>query len=158
MNIEIERKFIVKPDKWKPNVEGVFYRQNYLSITDQSVVRVRIKGTEATLTVKASGTGLTREEYQYEISVKDAENLLHLCPHKSIEKTRYKIDDQGHRWDVDEFRGKNEGLLMAEVELKSETEEVILPEWIEVEVTGDPRYYNAALIQNSFQSWGNKKE
>ena len=76
MNIEIERKFIVKPDKWKPNIEGVFYRQNYLSITDQSVVRIRIKGTEATLTVKSSGTGLTREEYQYEIFVKDAENLL----------------------------------------------------------------------------------
>ena len=156
MNIEIERKFLVKRDKWNPNVEGVFYRQNYLSITDQSVVRVRIKGTEATLTVKSSGTGLTREEYQYEISVKDAENLLHLCPHKSIEKIRYKIDDQRHCWDVDEFKGENGGLLMAEVELESETEAVILPEWIGEEVTGDPRYYNATLIQNPFQLWGKK--
>ena len=104
----------------------------------------------------SAGTGLTREEYQYEISVKDAENLLHLCPHKSIEKIRYKIDNQGHRWDVDEFKGENRGLLMAEVELESETEVVILPEWIIEEVTGDPRYYNSTLIQDPFQSWGKK--
>ena len=158
MNIEIERKFLVIRDKWNPKIKGVLYHQNYLSITDQSVVRVRIKGTEATLTVKSSGTGLTREEYQYEISVKDAENLLHLCPHKSIEKIRYKIDDQGHCWDVDEFQGENEGLLMAEVELEYETEEVILPEWLGEEVTGDPRYYNATLIQNPFKFWKSKED
>ena len=158
MNIEIERKFLVNRDNWSPKVKGVLYRQNYLSITDQSVVRVRIKGIEATLTVKSSGTGLTREEYQYEIPVKDAEKLLRLCPHKSIKKIRYKIDDQGHRWDVDEFKGENGGLLLAEVELESETEAVILPEWIGEEVTGDPRYYNATLIQNPFKSWGKKAE
>ena len=158
MNIEIERKFIVKPDKWNPKIKGVLYHQNYLSITDKSVVRVRIKGTEATLTVKSSGTGLTREEYQYKIPVEDAEKLLQLCSYRTIEKIRYKIDDQGHRWDVDKFKGENGGLLLAEVELESETEAVILPEWIGEEVTGAPRYYNATLIQNPFQFWMNKKE
>ena len=87
-----------------------------------------------------------------------AEKLLQLCSYQTIEKIRYKIDDLGHRWDVDEFKGENGGLLLAEVELESETEAVILPEWIGEEVTGDPRYYNATLIQNPFKSWGKKAE
>ena len=151
---EIERKFLMDLNGWSTNVIGVPYRQGYLAVTVKGIVRVRIKGDVATLTVKSSGIGITRDEFEYEIPMDEARPLLKLCEHDIIEKTRYKIMAKGKSWDVDNFHGKNEGLWLAEVELDSEDEVVNLPKWAIEEVTGNERYYNAYLSKHPYCDWG----
>ncbi|MBT4735830.1 MAG: CYTH domain-containing protein [Candidatus Marinimicrobia bacterium] len=153
---EIERKFLMDLTHWPRDTEGTPYRQGYLSITKKGIVRVRIKGEIATLTVKSSGTGLSRDEFEYEIPIDDAEALINLCQNDIIEKTRYKIMAKGKLWDVDEFHGENSGLWLAEVELESEDESVILPKWVIQEVSGDEKYYNAFLSKHPFLTWYNE--
>lgn len=155
MQIEIERKFLVNESKWNPDRPGIHYTQGYIAVTPLMVVRVRIKGDEACLTLKSATTNLSRREYEYMISVSDAQELLKdSTPHPPIEKIRYKIPYGGHMWDVDEFRGANQGLLLAEIELETEDEIFEHPPWIGKEVTGDKRFYNACLYQHPFQlSW-----
>jgi adenylate cyclase len=151
---EIERKFLVRTDRWSPPQNGVRYRQGYLSTVKERTVRVRTAADKAFLTVKGVNVGAARPEYEYEIPWADANEMLdHLCERPLIEKIRYRIPYQGKVWEVDEFEGVNQGLLTAEVELKSEDEQVAIPPWAGQEVTGDPRYYNANLIAHPFSEW-----
>jgi CYTH domain-containing protein/phosphohistidine phosphatase SixA len=154
MAIEIERKFLVKAEGWRRRAAGKTYRQGYLSVDPERTVRVRIAGEEGFLTIKGKTEGMARSEFEYPIPLTDAAHLLDsLCMHPLIEKTRYSLEFEGRTWEIDEFGGDNLGLVLAEVELDSENEQVILPPWVGEEVTGDRRYYNASLIQNPFSKW-----
>jgi len=153
MGIEIERKFLVRNDAWKDRAgEGLPCRQGYLLSDGERTLRVRIIGSRAYLTVKGPTEGCTRMEFEYEIPADDAEILLSLCA-SEIEKVRYHIQDNGNRWDLDVFGGANRGLILAEIELRSEEQPFSLPDWIGEEVTGDPRYHNACLARNPFSGW-----
>ena len=154
MGKEIERKFLIKGNDWKKNSKEVLFRQGYLSTVKERTVRVRTIDNKGFLTIKGITVGATRAEYEYEISVSDANEMLDsLCEKPIIEKTRTKIEYKGLIWEVDEFFGENEGLVVAEVELVSEDQEPAIPEWIGEEVTGDPRYFNSNLIKNPFKNW-----
>jgi adenylate cyclase len=151
MASEIERKFLVRGDGWKPGPPGALQRQGYLSVEDPTV-RVRIEGDRATLTVKGAQRGLTRAEFEYEIPLADAEEMFALCPF-AVEKTRYLRDLDGRRWEVDVFHGANDGLVIAEIELEREDESFVLPPWIGAEVSRDPRYRVASLARHPFLKW-----
>jgi CYTH domain-containing protein len=147
MGKEIERKFLVQGQAWRSLAEGTVYRQGYLSTEKERVVRVRTIGDTGFLTIKGITVGSTRLEYEYPIPVTDADEMLDgLCERPLIEKTRYKIESGGHTWEIDEFGGENQGLVVAEVELVAESEAVDLPDWIGEEVTADSRYFNSNLI------------
>jgi adenylate cyclase len=151
---EIERKFLVNGSEWKNLAKGTEYRQGYLSTVKERTVRVRTINSAGYLTIKGISTGATRLEYEYEISVADAHEMLDkLCERPLIEKKRYKIEYGGLIWEVDEFFGENEGLLVAEVELEDENQEIRKPEWIGKEVTGDPRYFNSNLSKTPYKRW-----
>jgi adenylate cyclase len=150
---EIERKFLVKPRDFDATAKGVAIRQGYITSSPKRSVRVRIYGDKSFVTIKGATLGSSRDEYEYEIPSQDAREILdHLCE-SEIDKVRYRIPFSGHTWEVDQFSGDNEGLIVAEVELKSEKEAVDLPDWIDREVTGDPRYYNSNLSQKPFRTW-----
>lgn len=155
MNYEIERKFLVKGEFKSKAFTHWRIVQGYLSSVPKRVVRIRIKGEQAYLTVKStvSGNGLTRYEWEKEIPVKDAEEMLTFCEKDIIEKTRYLVQVGNHVFEVDEFYGTNEGLLMAEVELQSEDEEFEKPDWLGKEVTHDIRYYNSMLVKDPYSRW-----
>ena len=154
MGIEIERKFLLTGTTWKNLAPGTSYRQGYLNSIKERTVRVRTIDDKGFLTIKGISVGATRVEYEYEIPFDDAENLLNeLCEKPIIEKNRYKITHGGFVWEVDEFFGENEGLVVAEIELESEDQTFEKPEWVGVEVTGDPRYFNSNLIKNPFLKW-----
>lgn len=152
---EIERKFLVSNDSWRQSAKGTFYRQGYFPTEDATTIRVRTAGNKGYLTIKGERTGAVRSEYEFEIPFADAEELLsNLCRKPLIEKKRFKVEFEGHVWEIDEFEGKNKGLIIAEVELAHENEEIILPGWTGREVTDDPRYYNAYLVDHPFSGWG----
>ena len=154
MGIEIERKFIVRGDDYKAGITPVVIRQGFISTDMDSVIRVRIFGSKGFLAVKGSGTGISRTEYEYEIPLEDAREMLDkFCAGKSIEKLRYVVSHVSHKWEVDVFMKENSGLVIAEIELLSEDETIVLPPWVGEEVTGDPRYYNANLINHPYSSW-----
>lgn len=151
---EIERKFLTNPRKWSDLGPGLAIRQGYLLVSAQCSVRVRTHGDRGYLTIKGATSGITRDEYEYEIPLAEAIEILdNLCQHPPIEKTRYRILFKGHTWEVDEFAGANRGLTVAEVELKDAGEQVELPDWIDREVSGDPRYFNSSLSIKPFSSW-----
>lgn len=155
MTTEIERKFLVDPNIWKPQGEGVFYRQGYLSSAPERVVRVRSSGSEAFLTIKGSTEKFSRLEFEYPIPQGDAAILLdRLCERPLIEKTRYKQKVGDHVWEIDVFHGDNEGLIVAEIEVRAESETFERPPWIKNEVSDDPRYFNSNLSRNPFRKWG----
>jgi adenylate cyclase len=150
---EIERKFLVKDDGWRGLAPGVAYRQGYLPTTG-ATVRVRIAGERGYLTIKGPTQGVGRAEYEYEVPLADARELLDtLCARPQIEKRRYRIPVGKHVFEVDEFAGDNEGLVIAEVELKSADEPFERPAWVGEEVSHDPRYFNSALARHPFRSW-----
>ena len=154
MGKEIERKFLVHPRKWSDLGAGLIIRQGYLSASKLSSVRVRTYGDRGFVTIKGTTSDITRDEYEYEIPVNDAnEILVNLCENPPIEKMRYRVVYKGHTWEVDEFTGANQGLTVAEVELKDAKESVELPDWIDREVSGDPRYYNSNLSIKPFSTW-----
>ena len=154
MGKEIERKFLIKGDAWRSLAEGTKYRQGYLNSAEERVVRVRTIDDKGFLTIKGITTGVTRMEFEYEIPASDADTMLDdLCERYLIEKKRYKIDYRGFTWEVDEFLGENQGLIVAEVELESEDQSYEKPEWISEEVTGDPKYFNSNLVQNPYLKW-----
>ena len=154
MGKEIERKFLVKDDSFKSRAKGTRYRQGYLNSAKERVVRVRTVDEKGFLTIKGIATGAARSEYEYEIPVKEAEEMLNeLCERPLIEKNRYKITHQGLTWEVDEFLGDNLGLMLAEVELEREDQPFDKPDWIAGEVTGDPKYFNSNLIRNPYRNW-----
>ncbi|MDB5959927.1 MAG: hypothetical protein JWP59_1221 [Massilia sp.] len=153
MGVEIERKFLLAGDGWRSLGVAVSMRQGYLSSDKARVVRVRIEGEQAYITIKGKSAGATRGEWEYPVPVADAEELLLLCEQPLVEKVRRRIDFQGHTWEVDEFFGVNAGLIVAEIELSSEGEAFDKPEWIGAEVTDDARYYNSSLVKRPFSSW-----
>jgi adenylate cyclase len=154
MGIEIERKFLVRDERWKAMAQGTLLRQGYLSSTPERVVRVRIEGDMAMLTIKGRNLGATRSEWEYPIPMDDASAFLEgLCERPIIEKKRYRIDYQGMTWEVDEFLGENAGLVVAEIELESEQQAFAKPDWIGEEVTHDPRYFNANLLRHPYSAW-----
>ena len=156
MAIEIERKFWIKNKNWKVAanpLEGIVIKQGYLNTDKERTVRVRIYGTKAFLTIKGKSVGMTRAEFEYEVPIEDAIELLQLCNQPIIEKVRYKIHLDNVIWEVDEFEGINEGLILAEVELESEKQKVNIPKWTGKEVTGDIRFYNSSLVNNPFTKW-----
>jgi len=154
MGLEIERKFLVKRAAWRPPAAGSRYRQGYLSTDPARSVRVRLAGGQAWLTIKGATVGIARAEYEYPIPVTDAHEMLdRLCRRPLIDKTRYRVELAGLVWEVDEFHGDNAGLLMAEVELADAHQHVELPDWVGEEVTADPRYYNASLVDSPFREW-----
>jgi CYTH domain-containing protein len=151
---EIERKFLVKSYEWKQAAAGVPYRQGYLSTVKERTVRVRTVGPKGFLTIKGITVGVTRAEFEYEIPAIDANAMLDtLCERPLIEKNRYTIDHAGCAWEIDEFFGENQGLVVAEVELKDEQQALTLPPWVGAEVSGDPRYFNSNLIKNPYTRW-----
>ena len=152
MGKEIERKFMVKEGAWH-NAKGTRYRQGYLNSAKERNVRVRTMEDKAYLTVKGIAIGASRIEFEYEIPLQDADELLAICEKPLIEKTRYKVQEGGFVWEVDEFFKENQGLIVAEVELESEDQEFPKPDWIREEVTGDPRYFNSNLIKNPYTKW-----
>ncbi|MGD0075779.1 MAG: CYTH domain-containing protein [Candidatus Binataceae bacterium] len=151
---EIERKFLVKANSWRNLASGKPYRQGYLSTVKERTVRVRSAGDKGYITVKGPTVGATRSEYEYEIPLADANEMLdHLCERPLIEKIRYRIPAAGVTWEVDEFQGENRGLVTAEVELADENQAISIPGWIGAEVTDDPRYFNSNLVAHPFCQW-----
>ncbi|APA71182.1 CYTH domain-containing protein [Janthinobacterium sp. 1_2014MBL_MicDiv] len=154
MGIEIERKFLLAGDAWRGLGQPVLLRQGYLSSARERVVRVRIEGEQAMLTIKGANVGASRGEWEYPIPLADAIELLDgLCEQPLIEKYRHRIEHAGMVWEVDEFLGANAGLVVAEIELASEDQPFEKPDWIGAEVSGDARYYNANLIRHPFSQW-----
>ena len=154
--IEIERKFLVKNNSFKNYAFTQNHiAQGYLSSVAERTVRVRIKGEKGFLTIKGAPnkSGLSRFEWEKEITLDEAENLLLLCEEGVINKTRFEVKSGTHTFEVDEFYDENEGLIIAEIELKSETDTFEKPSWLGEEVTGDVRYYNAYLSKTPFQKW-----
>jgi adenylate cyclase len=152
---EIERKFLVTGD-FKAEARGAErITQGYLSSVPERTVRVRIKGNGAFLTIKGMGnrSGASRFEWERPISIQEAEDLLAICEAGVIDKTRYLVPVGGHLFEVDEFHGDNEGLVVAELELASEDETFDKPAWLGAEVTGDARYYNAMLMKHPYREW-----
>ena len=154
MAMEIERKFLVKGDAWRALARGTTYRQGYLNSAKERTVRIRTADAQAFITIKGMTVGATRSEYEYEIPFGDAKEMLETLAEKPlIEKTRHKIPVGNLTWEIDEFLGENAGLIVAEVELKSEAQILDKPVWVGDEVTNDPRYFNANLVKKPFTRW-----
>ncbi|MGL2965560.1 CYTH domain-containing protein [Flavobacterium sp. XGLA_31] len=154
--VEIERKFLVLSTAFLNEASNEMrIVQAYLNSDAERAVRVRINGDKGYLTIKGKGneTGTTRFEWETEIPIADADKLLLLCEEGIIEKNRYEIQIGKHLYEVDVFKGENEGLILAEIELKSEDERFEKPHWLGTEVTGDERFYNAYLSKHPFRSW-----
>lgn len=155
MATEIERKFLVKGDFSQQVISSQRIVQGYICSQPGRTVRVRIRGEKGFLTIKGASDekGLSRYEFEQEIPLSDAEELLKLCEPGTIDKVRHLIPIEQHIWEVDVFHGANEGLVLAEIELSSEDEPFKLPEWLGVEVSGDRRYYNSMLTKNPYSHW-----
>ena len=152
MATEIERKFLVEGTSWRQST-GVRLTQGYLNRDKRRTVRVRIAGSQAFLTVKGVSQGATRAEFEYEIPVDDAEQMLKLSDGPVVEKHRHVIVHDGFEWEVDEFLGDNAGLVVAEIELTSEDQTFSRPAWLGREVTHDSRYYNSSLAAHPYKQW-----
>ena len=152
---EIERKFLVKGEFKKFAAKQTRITQGYLSSVPERTVRVRVKGDKGFITIKGIGNagGATRYEWEKEIPVAEVNELLEICEPGVIDKTRYNVPIGNFTFEVDEFYGENEGLVVAEVELKSESDVFEKPEWLGVEVTGDVKYYNSMLMKNPYTKW-----
>lgn len=156
MALEIEKKFLVKSEDFKKVAfKETRITQGYLSSAPERTVRVRIKGKTGYLTIKGEGnaSGASRYEWEIEIPVIEAEELLKICEPGIIDKTRYEVKYGIHTFEVDEFYGENSGLIVAEIELKSEDEAFTKPDWFGEEVTGDSKYYNSMLVKSPFTKW-----
>lgn len=161
MGQEIERKFLVAGDAWRAGadgtpIEGTPFRQGYLATEAERNVRVRTEGERGTLTIKsqaAEGGSMVRREFEYEIPRQDVVEILGICLPTPIEKTRYRVEHAGHVWEIDEFHGANDGLLVAEIELDAVDEAFERPAWLGAEVTDDPRYLNANLVEAPYSTW-----
>ncbi len=159
MGVEIERKFLVRHDAWRDQADqGTLYRQGYLIGSEHASVRVRTEGQQAYLNIKSATLGVRRMEFEYPIPVDDANTLLEtLCEKPLIEKIRYRIPQGDLVWEIDEFRGENAGLIVAEIELQSEQQTFSVPDWLGDEVSSDPRYYNVSLVKHPYRDWTNNR-
>ena len=158
MALEIELKFLVKNNAWKEQAKGVHYRQGYLNTDKSRTVRVRTINNKAFLTIKGISIGATRKEFEYEIPFLEGKTILNeLCKKPIIEKFRYKIKAGNDLiWEIDEFLGENEGLIVAEIELQYETQRFVKPDWLGEEVTTNPKFYNSSLVSFPFSKWSLK--
>lgn len=153
MPIEIERKFLVDHSLWKPTDEGTKIIQAYLGLYPSPTVRIRIAGEQGFLTIKGRSQSIARPEFEYEVPLNEALEMLDLAISHPVEKTRYEVMHKGFLWEVDVFLGKNTGLIMAEIELESEDQEFNRPDWLLEEVSADGRYYNSYLSGCPFSEW-----
>jgi len=155
MGIEIERKFLVDKEKWNKVIKEKqsLYRQGYIVSDPEKTIRVRLTDKAAFLTIKGLTVGASRPEFEYNIPVEEAQQLLDGFCNSVVSKIRYFIPHEGKLWEVDEFLGENEGLIVAEIELTSEAETFSLPEWIDREVTTEKKYSNSNLAINPYRSW-----
>ena len=153
MAVEIERKFLVTGEGWRASGGGVRLSQGYLNRDKARTVRVRRAGSQAFLTIKGATQGATRAEFEYEIPLADAEQLLALCDGPVVEKHRHVVEHGGVTWEVDEFLGANAGLVVAEIELRSEDQAFERPPWLGAEVTHDARYFNSNLAAHPYAAW-----
>lgn len=156
---EIERKFLVTSEAFKSEAhKRTRIVQGFLNTNPERTVRVRIQGNDGFITIKGKSnkSGLSRFEWEKQISQAEAEELLHICEPGIIEKTRYEIYSDNHTFEVDDFIGENEGLIIAEIELDSENESFSKPEWLGKEVTGNVKYYNSNLSKNPYKTWTNE--
>jgi len=155
MGKEIERKYLISLNE-KEIKEKSFKNyeilQGYILNTKEKIVRLRITNDKSFLTIKTENIGITRHEYEYEIPKEEAKELLLLCKEK-IEKKRYLIKENNKVWEIDVFKGENIGLIIAEVELNSDKEEVLLPTWVKEEVSKKKEYYNNNLIKYPYKKW-----
>ena len=154
--IEIERKFLVTSEDFKKEAFAQNrIAQGYLSSVPERTVRVRIKGHKGFLTIKgvSNQSGMSRFEWEKEIPIDEAQKLLSICEKGVIDKTRFEVKIDNHVFEVDEFYGDNQGLIVAEIELSSENEKFEKPHWLGKEVTNDSRYYNSTLSKNPFITW-----
>lgn len=159
MATEIEHKYLVTGDEYRTGSEShTYYKQGYLATNKECVVRVRIAGKKAYLTIKGENRGASRPEYEVEIDVAMAQSMLQeMCSTPIIEKTRYIYPYRGHRWEIDCFHGDNEGLVIAEIELESEDEVYDCPPFLGKNVTGEERYYNSCLAQRPYSQWNEEE-
>jgi adenylate cyclase len=154
MGKEIEKKFLIVSDDWRSLGTGKPYCQGYLNAEKGRTVRVRTINDRGILTIKGPSVGAARLEYEYDIPIEEAREMLNeLCHKPLIEKTRYKVPFAGFTWEIDEFTGENEGLIFSEIELEYEGQQFEIPPWVGKEVTDDGRYYNANLINNPYSNW-----
>ena len=155
MATEIERKYLLVNDSWRDEVDSsCHYAQGYLSSSKRVSVRVRTSGEQAYLNLKSATLGISRTEYEYEIPLSDADEMLaNLCDGPLIEKVRFFVKRGDHTWEIDVFEGDNAGLVVAEIELQAEDESFELPDWIGAEVSDDPRYYNVCLVTHPYCEW-----
>ena len=155
MPIEIERKYLLRNDDWRLNAnQGTDYEQGYIIGSDKASVRIRIERSTAMLNIKSATLGIKRQEYEYEIPVDEAQELLSsLCAVPLVKKTRYIVIENDDKWEIDVFSGDNTGLVMAEIELQSEDQSIELPSWCGQEVSDDPRYYNVNLVKHPYSTW-----
>ena len=155
MATEIERKFLILNDNWRKEADdGVHMIQGYMGSNEKSSIRIRVNGERANLNIKSKTIGIQRSEYDYDIPLDEAKEMLDaLCDTPLIEKTRYHVMHDGHKWEIDVFAGDNEGLVVAELELSSPDEEFSMPDWAGKDVSEDPRYYNICLVTNPYKNW-----
>ena len=154
MPVEIERKFLVNTIPSQQIHRSKKVKQGYMVHDEHQVVRVRSMDNDHFLTIKSNSKGLSRLEFEYQIPKEDAMDMFeHLCVSGIIEKTRHYIETPNHTWEIDEFHGRNQGLVVAEIELESEDEQFDIPEWVGEEVSDDPRYYNMNLVANPYEVW-----
>jgi len=153
---EIERKFLITHEEWRQDATRKYYKQGYLSHDIACTVRIRIAEENAFITVKGKTDGATRPEFEYAIPLEEAQIMLDtLCKKPLIEKYRYLLAYEGFIWEIDEFLGENEGLIVAEIELPTEDTYFVLPDWAGKEVTTETRYYNSNLSQYPYTKWTN---
>ena len=155
MGIEIERKYLLTNNSWREQViESTRISQGYLTQNEgKSSVRVRLSGDTANLNIKSRELAIRRQEYEYPVPVEDAQMMLDKLCVGVIDKIRHHVEFQGHTWEIDEFKGDNKGLIVAEIELESEESDFPHPDWLGEEVSHDPRYYNVNLISHPYSMW-----
>lgn len=155
MAVEIERKFLIDIAKWNKSEKGIkhFYRQGYILADPEKTIRVRVTDEGGFITIKGKSVGASRSEFEYTIPRQDGIELLDQFCTSDVSKYRYIVSFAGKIWEVDEFLGANQGLLMAEIELSSEEEQFETPDWIKEEVTGVEKYYNSNLSKRPFKQW-----
>jgi adenylate cyclase len=153
MPLEIERKFLVTNEAWRTGATGTPIVQGYLSRDPDRIVRVRLRGEQAFLTVKGRSVGISRAEIELPIPLQAGRDLLPLCLSPLVEKTRFEIQVGSHTWEIDEFHGQSAGLIVAEIELSAEDETFQRPSWIGHEVSHDHRYSNSHLSEHPYSTW-----
>ena len=155
MGLEIERKFLIKQEEWAKACpyKSNLIRQAYLLTDPQKTIRLRVTDNKGFITIKGARKDITRHEFEYEIPVEEANQMIDHYTAKVIEKIRHYVSFDNKTWEVDEFKGINEGLWVAEIELQSADEKILLPDWIDKEVSSDNRYANSSLISNPYSNW-----